>query len=209
MTKTHLLDLPNELFPFIFQYLNSTDLIEVFSDTQCLQMELLAKLFVSYLDISQKTDKWIHKYLPDLLRQQNIIALRLQDKHIALIYEYLPSSHLQSMHIFSSDWTTDALKQGLAHFRQHLKHLSITFKCLHGKGDIANYLFQSDCKLEYLTITGRFLFFDNKDISTCTQLTHLSIELEGMYRVFVLMKHLPNLQQLQVYLINYFLFYLT
>ncbi|CAF4356609.1 unnamed protein product, partial [Adineta steineri] len=51
---------------------------------------------------------------------------------------------------------------------------------------------------EYLNITGRFLYFDYDDINICTLLTYLSIELEGMHRVFALIEHLPNLQELKV-----------
>ncbi|CAF3822933.1 unnamed protein product [Rotaria sordida] len=198
MTKAQFLDLPNELFPFIFQYLNSTNLIKTFFNVESLRIQTLIQSFLSHLDISQETDQWIQTYLPILFNQYNIIALRLQDKHINLILKNFLLNKIQSIHLFSSDWNTDLLKEGLNHFRQCLKQLSITFTYPHGKGDIASHLFQCDCQLEHLNITGRFLFFDNNDINTCTRLTYLSIGLEGMYRVFILIKHLPNLEQLKV-----------
>ncbi|CAF2799969.1 unnamed protein product [Rotaria sp. Silwood2] len=198
MTKTQLLDLPNELFPFIFQYLNSKNLMQAFSNVESLRIQTLIQPFLSHLDISQETDQWIQTYLPVLFNQQNIVAVRLQDKHINFIMKNLLLSKIQSMHIFSSDWSTDLLKEALNHFRQYLKQLSITFTCPHGKGDIASHLFQFDSQLEYLNITGRFLFFDNNEINACTRLTHLVIELEGMHRVFILIKHLPKLRQLKV-----------
>ncbi|CAF0916147.1 unnamed protein product [Rotaria sp. Silwood1] len=198
MTITQLLDLPNEIFPFIFQYLKSTNLIQTFSNVKSLRIQALIQSFLSHLDISQETDQWIQTYLPILINQQNIVALRLQDKHIKFISKDLLLSKIHSIHVFSSDWNTDLLKEGLDHFRQRLKQLSITFTCSHGKGDIGSYLFKFDSQLEHLNIIGRFLFFNKHEINTCTQLTHLSIELEGMHSVFILIKHLPNLQQLKV-----------
>jgi hypothetical protein len=102
------------------------------------------------------------------------------------------------MHILSSDWTTDILKKGIDYLRQRLKRLSITFTYPHGKGDIASHLFQLNSQLEYLNVTGRFLYFDDHEINTCTLLTYLSIELEGIHRVFTLIEHLPRLQELKV-----------
>ncbi|CAF2003217.1 unnamed protein product [Rotaria magnacalcarata] len=198
MTKTQLLDLPNELFPLIFQYLNSRNLIETFSNVQSNRIQILIQPFISHLDISQETNQWIQTYLPDILNQQNVVALRLHDKQITLLLQYVLLSKIQSMHIFDSHWSTDTLKQGLDQFGQRLKRLSITFTDPCGKGDLASHLFQRYCQLEYVNITGRSLFFDNNEISTCTKLTYLSIELEGMHRVFILMKNLPNLQQLKV-----------
>jgi hypothetical protein len=196
--KTQLLDLPNELFPFIFQYLNSADLVQAFFTIQSLRIRALIQPFISNLDISQKLDQWIETYLPDLFTQQSILSLRLQDKHITFISEYLLSSNIQSMNVINSDWTTEILNEGINHLRRYLKKLVITFTSSHGKGDIASQLFQSDSQLEHLNISGRFLYFDHTEIGTCLRLTHLSIELEGMYRVFILMEHLPNLKELKV-----------
>jgi hypothetical protein len=198
MMKTQLFDLPNELFPFIFQHLTSANLVQAFFQVQSLRIRALIQSFISNLDISQETDQWIQTYLPDLFTQQNIITLRLQDKHIEFISKHILSTNIQSMHILSSDWTTDILKEGIDYLRQHLKQLSITFTNHHGKGDIASHLFQSNSQLEYLSVTGRFLYFDNHEINTCTLLTYLSIELEGMHRVFTLIKHLPKLEELKV-----------
>jgi hypothetical protein len=198
MIKTQLLDLPNELFPFIFQYLKSANLVQIFFEVQSLRIQALIQSFLLHLDISQETDQWIQTYLPDLFMQLNLIAIRLQDKHINFILKYFLSTDIQSMHILSSDWTTDILKEGIDYFRQRLKRLSVTFTCPHGKGDIASHLFQSDSQLEYLSVTGRFLYFDNHEINTCTLLTYLSIELEGVHKVFTLIEHLPRLQELMV-----------
>lgn len=198
MKKTQLLDLPNELFSFIFQHIKSSNLVEIFLDVPSSRIQALIQPFVSHLNISQESNQWMQTYLPNLFIQQNIIALRLQDKHISFISKYLLSTAIQSMHVINSDWSTDILKEGLDYLRQHLKQLSITFTYPHGKGDIANHLFQLDSQLEYLNITGRFLYFDYNEINTCILLTYLSIELEGMHRVFILIGHLPNLQELKV-----------
>jgi hypothetical protein len=201
MKQTQLFDLPNELFPFIFQHLKSTHLVQAFFKVQSLRIQALIQPFVSHLDISQETDQWIQIYLPHLFTQQSIIAIRLQDKHIDFISKYLLSTDIQSMHVVSSDWTTDILKEGIDYLRQRLKQLSITFTNPHGKGDIASHLFQSDSQLEQLIVTGRFLYFDHNEMNTCPRLTYLSIELEGIHRLFILIEHLPNLRELKVDLI--------
>ena len=198
MYKTRLLDLPNELLLFIFQYIKSSHLVQAFSQVQSARIQALIQPFIYNLDISNETDRWMKIYLPDLFAQQTIFTLRLQDKHLDFISKDLLNDDLQSMHILSSDWTTDLLKEEIGSLRQRLKKLSITFTYPHGKGDIANDLFQSDSELEYLNVSGRFLYFDIHDINTCIQLNYLSIELEGMYRVFMLIEHLPNLEELKV-----------
>jgi hypothetical protein len=210
MSKTRLFDLPNELFLFIFQYIKSSHLVQAFFQLQSPRIQALIRPFLYRLDISEETDQWIQTYLPDLFVQQTIIAIRLQDKHLDFISKDLFTNDLQSMHILSSDWTTDLLKEEINSLRQRLKRLSITFTYPHGKGDIANDLFQSDSQLEYLNVTGRFLYFDNHEINTCIQLTYLAIELEGMYRVFMLIEHLPNLKELKVNEIHsqFIIFYL-
>lgn len=198
MMKTQLLDLPNELFLFIFQYLKSSDLIEIFLPIESIRIQSLIQISISKVDISEKTKQWIEIYLSDLFFQQIIQTFRLQDKHVNLISNYFLTSNIQSMHILSSDWTTDILKEGIDYIRKYLKDLSITFTYPHGKGDIANYLFQSDTQLEYLNVNGRFLYFDNHDIKKCDSLKYLSIELEGVHRVFILVQNLPKLEELKV-----------
>ena len=200
MIKTQLLDLPNELFAFIFQHFKTSHLVQVFSKIPSLRLQSLIQPHISHLDISEENDHWIEIYLPDLFLRQPILALRLQDKHISLISKYLFSTDIQSIHIVSSDWTTDILKEGIDQLHQRLKKLTITFTYPHGKGDIASHLFQSNSQLEYLNVTGRFLYFDNHEIHTCHRMTYLSIELEGIHRVFTLLEHLLQLQELKVYI---------
>src|ERR1700722_4805226 len=98
MRKTQLLDLPNELFPYIFQHLKSSDIVQAFSEIQSHRIQALIHPFISHLDISQETDQWILTYLPNLFIQQNILALRLQDTHIDFISKYFLSTNIQSMH---------------------------------------------------------------------------------------------------------------
>ena len=198
MSKMQLLDLPNELLFFIFQYLKSSDLVQAFSEMRSSRIQALIHPFLHHLDISEETNQWVEIYLPQLFLRQTIIALRVQDKHLDFIAKDAFSSDLQTMHILSSDWATDLLKQGIDFLRRRLKRLSITFTYPHGKGDIASQLFQSDSQLEYLHVAGRFLYFDKHEIDTSIRLTHLSIELEGMQRVFLLLNHLPKLQELKV-----------
>ncbi|CAF1215228.1 unnamed protein product [Adineta ricciae] len=200
MSTTQLFSLPNELFPYIFQYLSSSQLVELLADVQSRRLQALIHSFITNLDISQQTDQWLQHYLPRIFSNSNLNALRLQDRHIPSFYSDFLSSNIQSIQVISSDWTTDLLKQGLNYIRQqhHLKQLSIVFTCLHGKGDVANDLFRHDSQFQHLIVTGRFLYFDLNEIEQCNQLRSLSIELEGMHRVFMLIENLPNLQELKV-----------
>ena len=202
MSTTNLFSLPNELFPYIFQYLSSSQLVELLIDIQSRRLQALIHSFITNLDISQQSDQWLQHYLPRILCNSNLNAFRLQDRHIPSFHNDLSSSNTQSIQVISSDWTTDLLKQGLDYIRQHhLKQLSIVFTCLHGKGDVANDLFRRDSQFQHLIVTGRFLYFDWNEIEQCDQLRSLSIELEGMHRVFMLIQNLPNLQELKVEMI--------
>jgi len=197
-TRTQFLDLPNELFPYIFQYLKSSKLVEVFSKIPCNRIQSLIQSHIYHLDISSESYEWVETYLADLFSRQIIYAIRLQDKHINYLSKYVFQTDIQSVHILNSDWSTDILKNGLDQLRQTIRQLTITFTYPHGKGDIANHLFRSDSRIECLNITGRFLYFDMTDIEICSKLTNLSIELEGMRRLFIILEHLPQLTDLKV-----------
>ncbi|CAF2759333.1 unnamed protein product [Rotaria sp. Silwood2] len=96
-------------------------LAQAFFKVQSLRIQTLIQPFVSHLDISDETDQWIQTYLRDLFAEQNIVTLHLQNKHIAVVSKYLLSIDIQSMHVVSSDWTTDILKEEIGHLRQSLK----------------------------------------------------------------------------------------
>ena len=195
---SQLLDLPNELFSFIFQHLTSAQLIQAFFHRDSSRLQALIEPFVAHLDISRETDLWLDTYLPELVRQYNIDALRLNDAQIPQIVDQLLVIDVPCLHILSSDWTTEMLKRAIDQLRGRVKKLWVTFVYSHGKGDIARHIFHSDSSLEYLSVVGRFLFFEPTEIETCTRLTHLTVQLEGMNRLFVLLEHLPNLEDLKV-----------
>lgn len=194
----NLFDLPNELFLSIFQHVPSTDLIEAFYPIESTRLQALIRSFITHLDISQRTDQWIDTYLPDLLSKHLVVALRLEDRQLASISAHLQSTDVQAMHILNSDWSTDILKEALDLVRQQLKHLFITFTYAHGQGDLAGHLFQSDSTIEVLAVTGRFLYFQKNQLNVCPRLKSLAIELEDMHRLFLLLQHLPNLEELKV-----------
>jgi hypothetical protein len=197
-SKTLLLDLPNELFPFIFEYLRSIDILKAFSNIQCYRIQALIQPFIRKLDISQETDECIKNYLPNLFLQDGIIALRIQMKHLALISEYLllPSS-IQSVEVINWDHGFNFSNEIVCRLRQNLKRLSLKFAEL---GEIFHQdipLLKSDSQLEHLIINNCVLYYsDNLEI--CTRLTYLSVELQGIHPLFLFIQHLPNLQNLKV-----------
>ncbi|CAF0967212.1 unnamed protein product [Didymodactylos carnosus] len=195
-SKSVLLDLPNELFPFIFQYLSSIDLIKAFSDLQSHRLQALIQPFISQLDVSQESDTWIQTYLPDILNKHNIIALRLQMKYLVFISEYLLSTNIQSVEVINWGPIDDTGKTVLGQLRRHLKMFFMTCPYSDEDGDLASHLFQSDSQLQHLAINNCTLYIN--DIDICTQLTHLSIELEGMHPLFILVEHLTGIQELKV-----------
>jgi hypothetical protein len=198
MMKSHLLDLPNELFFSIFQHVPSIDLVDAFNPIPSCRLHRLIRPFLSHLDLSQRTNQWLDAYLPDLLTQQSTRAVRLDDRQLPCLTPHLSTIDIESMHIRHSDWTTDVLKQILAQLRQRLKHLCIKFTYAHGQGDIAGDLFQSDSSLEHVVVTGRFLYFHKSDLNISPRLTSLTIEIEDMRRLFLLLQYLPRLEQLKV-----------
>ncbi|CAF1569609.1 unnamed protein product [Rotaria magnacalcarata] len=197
-SKTLLLDLPNELFPFIFQYLSAVDLLKIFADDKSHRFQTLIQPFISRLDISRESDEWVQNHLSNVLTQHEIVHLRLQSNHLTLIEEHLSSNHIQSMEMIDFDASNDNQKQILDRFSGKLKRLSFVQPGPYEYDNLASLLFRSDSQLERLTLLSYPLYFSVDDIEPCTRLTHLSIVSEGMSPVFVLIQYLPNLQNLKV-----------
>jgi hypothetical protein len=197
-SKTLLLDLPNELFPFIFQYLSSIDILNAFIDFQSHLIQSLIQPFISRLDVSQESSEWIQTYLPDIIIKHEIIALRIEMKNLAFISEHLSSTGILSMEVIK--WYPDfqVSEEVMGQLRRHLKKLSMIIPELDESDELAHLLFRSDSQLKHLIIKDCVFCLWRVEISTCTQLTNLSVQLEGMHEVFVLVEHLPNLQELQV-----------
>jgi hypothetical protein len=203
-SKTLLLDLPNELFPFIFQYLRSIDIVKAFSDFQSHRFQCLIQPFITRLDMSQESNEWVQIHLPDLFNKYEIIALRLQMKHLTFMTDHLLSTNIQSIQVINWDFHFHFSEQVVDHLRRNLKKLLFVFPELGENADLVKQLFQSDSQLKHLTIKDCVLFLYD-EIEICPRLTHLSVELEGMRPVFILIEHLPNLQELKVNRIHLFL----
>jgi hypothetical protein len=202
-----LLDLPNELFPFIFQYLRSIDILKAFSDIQSRRVRALIQPFLTQLDISQESNEWIQNYLSAVFIKHQIMAIRLQMKHLTFISEHLLSTNIQSMQVINWDFDFDFSEQVVSQLLRNVKKLLFAFPELGESSDIVSQLFQSDSQLEHLTIRDCGLVLYDDEIGTCTRLTYLSVELEGIHPVFILIKHLPNLQELKVIGIHLFLIF--
>ncbi|CAF1210800.1 unnamed protein product [Rotaria sp. Silwood1] len=197
-SKTLLFDLPNELFLCIFQYLSAIDLLKIFSDFKSYRLQTLIQPFISRLDVSQESDEWIENNLSNVLTKYKIIALRLQMNHLLMIPEHLLSTNIQSMQVINWNIFTDLPEQIIVHLRRNLKKLSFVQPNDDESSDLASLLFRSDSQLKHLIIKDCILYISNDDLETCTRLTHLSIELEGMNPLFILIQHIPNLQELKV-----------
>ena len=203
-SKTLLLDLPNELFPLIFQYLKALDILKAFVDFKSRRMQVLIRSFVSQLDISYESDEWIQHCLPNLFTKYEIIAVRVQIQHLTFIWKYLLSTNIQSMEVVSYYVTDRISEQVIGHMRRHLKKLSFVAPYCDEHTDLARLLFRFDSQLECLTMNNYVLYLSDDAIDTCPRLTHLSIELTGIHPLFILMEHLPNLQELKVSSIHHF-----
>lgn len=196
-SKTLLLDLPNELFPFIFQYLRSIDILKTFYDCQSYRIQSLVQSYIKQLDISQESNEWIQVNLSDLFDRYEIIDLRLQMEHLTFITERILSTNIQSIEIMNWDYNFNFSQEIIDQLRLNLKKLLFIFPEQGENTDLATQLFRSDTQLESFILKQCVLcLFD--EIETCTRLTHLSVVLEGMSPVFILIKHLPNLRNLKV-----------
>jgi len=198
-STTSLLILPNELFPFIFQYLSSIDLLKAFSDCKSRRLQALIQPFISRLDVSQESIEWIQIHLPELFIKYDFIALRLQMKDLIFISEHLLSTHIQSLEMIKWNFDFHIPDEVMSQLRRNLKKLLFAIPELDEDSELVNHLFQSDSQLEHLIINDCVLRFYDHEIGICTRLTHLSVELDGMRPVFILVKHLPSLQQLKVH----------
>jgi len=198
MAKEQLLDLPNELLLFIFQYLSAIELITTFSGLQSSRIQALLEPFISCLDISEENDEWIQTYLPDALTQRQIVHLRLKDKQIHFVSRYLSSSNIQSMNVISLGLNSELSEDDRVELRQCLKKLYITVDCRIKKEKLIKELFPKNSNAEYFSSTGCFIYPVNDQVYSFAQLTHLSIGLPTIRDVFMLLHRLPNLQDLRV-----------
>jgi hypothetical protein len=198
MTKTQLLDLPNELLLFIFQYLSSFELLEAFIDLQSYRIQALIQPFISLFDISEQDDEWIQTDLPNLLVQRRIHGLRLQDRHIRFVTKYLSVGDIQLMQVISLGSNVELLEEDLVELRRCLKELSITVSCSMHEDKLIQELFPRNSNSEYFSSTGQFFCPTNDKVYTYPYLTHLSIQLSKMHEVFILLHRLPNLEILKV-----------
>jgi hypothetical protein len=203
-SKTLLLDLPNELFPFIFQYLRSIDILKTFSDCKSRRLQALIQPFIKKLDISQESNEWVQIYLSDLFIKYEIIGLRLRMKHLAFITEDILSTNIQSIEVINWDYDFDFSQEVIDRLRLNLKKLLFRFPEQNENADLVKQLFRSDSQLESFTIKNCVLYLYD-EIEICTRMTYLSVILEGMSPVFTLIEHLPNLQKLKVNEIHLYL----
>lgn len=197
-SKKVLLDLPNELFPLIFQYLSAIDLLKTFFDVKSTRIQTLITSLISRLDVSEESDEWIENYLSNILTQYEILHLRIQSNHLKIIAEHLSSTKVQSMELVDFNACDDSQNQILDHLRKKLKKLSFIKPGANEYNDLAALIFQSDSQLQNLTLVDYPLYFFGDVIQTMNRLTHLSIVLEGIDPLFKLMQHLPNLRNLKV-----------
>ncbi len=125
MTTTQLLDLPNELFFLILEYLSPIEILTAFFDLQSYRIQALIQPFIYSLDISEQDDQWIQTYLPGILSQRRIRDLRLLDPQINFVSKYLSIGDVQSIRVIVLDSKDESLDKDLVDDCQCLKKLSI------------------------------------------------------------------------------------
>ena len=201
MTTRRLVDLPSELLFLIFQYFTSIELLAIFTRLQCVRIEELLQSFISFVDISRETRVCIDRYLPYAITQCKIVRLRLQDKQINVVSKYLSSSDVQSMEVISLGSNDPIVEEDLFQLRGCLKELTIKILCSMERTIPAEDAFGDRRTNEVLRFSYASRFF-NQEKNSCANwphLTHLCIDLDTIYDVFVILNHLPNLQNLKVF----------
>ena len=141
MPKTQLLDLPNELFFFILQYLSSVEILTAFVGQQSHRIQALIQPFISSLDISKQDDQWIQTYLPEVLSQRRISDLCLQDRQMRFVSRYLPISDVQSIRVLTVGSTGKLSPKDFVEDYRYLKKLSIEPLCITGYEGICRNIF--------------------------------------------------------------------
>ena len=204
-----LLDLPNELFPHILQYLSSIDIFKAFLDIQSDRIQALINPFLTAIDLSKESAEWIESSLPRLSRQKELRALRIEMNRLSLISDDLLSTGIQSMEVINSDYDFPYSNEIMTRLRRNLKTLTLT-SCTASEVNYEDLQFlQSDSHLTHLTISCSILFYADIPMETCTRLTYLSIVLEGIALVFTFLNHLPNLRELKVIGMDHFSFFIS
>jgi hypothetical protein len=206
MTKTQLLNLPNELLLLIFQCLSSIELVTTFLGLQSYRIQALIQPLTSLLDISIQDDQWIQTYLPDALVQRRIHGLRLKDRQIRFMSKYLSVGDIHSIEVINFVLNNELVEEDLAELRRYLKKLSITVSYSMREENLIRQLFPRNSNSEYFSSKGRFFCPINDKVYAYPHLTHLSIGLAAVHSLFILLHRLPNLEILKV---SSFYFFLT
>ncbi|CAF1601359.1 unnamed protein product, partial [Didymodactylos carnosus] len=210
-SKSTFLLLPNELLLFIFIYLKSTEIIEIFFNLNARINNLIfSHKHINEIDITQVDQTWIKKYLH--ITQPCINKLKFEEQHLAILFGQ-PSSLSQNipllypkLHtiIFTEidDTHNDDIKMYIEQFKiLHQSTLILIFTCdIHQ--NLYIQLFQHNTHLETLHIDSNHISPSRDDyfprITQNFYIKHLHIALFCLYQTFILFENLLQLESIHI-----------
>ncbi|CAF3313338.1 unnamed protein product [Rotaria socialis] len=190
---THLLDLPNELFPDLLIYLSAGEILKAFLELSERNSRLAALIgsFLSYTNLSHQSNFWLTTRLPKF---REIIYSACVTTRQLLYLRDLPSLEtLKVVEIHSTNGLDTALRV-LGTRSPKLYSLKLNFTL---KNDSYHLTNNFDIPLEELDLSFRCSFTPTG--SMVDSLRHLTLRLNGMRDLFQLGQQLPMIESLLAY----------
>ncbi|CAF1281294.1 unnamed protein product, partial [Didymodactylos carnosus] len=213
--------LPNELLFYIFVYLKSTEITEIFFNLNTRLNQLIFSGYDHYLDGIDLTDAngiWINNYLMTI--QPYIEKLKLKQLQLPLLFDisqpseniFLAYPQLHTIILTDIDDNNDLFLMYLEKFKSlhQLTTLVLKFKG-HIHSHCCHLLFQANTHLKTINIHSKYIatFRHNHDDSSPPLLPslmwtenfyiqHLHIRLYSLYQLCILFEYLLHLETIHV-----------
>ncbi|CAF1316770.1 unnamed protein product [Rotaria sordida] len=189
---THLLSLPNELFPYLFNYLSSSEILKAFLELSENNVRLASLImpYLCYINLSHESNFWLSTRLPKF--NEIIHSICATTRQLAYLRD-LPSLQILTIVEINS---TDELVIGLQSLSIRLSQLdSIKLNfCL--QHDIYHLHNNFDIPLKNFDLSLRCSFLPTE--SLISSLRHLTICVNTIRDLFQLGQQLPMIESLFV-----------
>ncbi|CAF4951101.1 unnamed protein product, partial [Rotaria magnacalcarata] len=192
-TVTHLLELPNELFPDLLIYLSAGEILKAFLELSERNSRLASLIapFLSYLNLSHESNFWLTTRLPKF---REIIYSACVTTRQLLYLRDLPSLETLKVVEIHSTYDLDTALQLVGTRSPKLYSLKLNFT---SKRDVYHLNNNFDIPLEEFDLSLQCFFIPTG--SMIYSLRHLTLRVNTMRDLFQLGQQLPMIESLLAY----------
>lgn len=189
---THLLTLPNELFPYLLDYLSIAEILKAFLELSEHNKRLASLItpYLSYINLSHESNFWLTTRLPKF--RERVYSVCATARQIAHIHN-LPS--LETLTI-SNIHDVDEFAKRLQYLNKQLPKLYSVKLKFTLEADTCNLFSNFDLPLEEFDLSLRCSFIPIG--SMIHSLRHLTLRVNTMRDLFDLGEQLPVIESLCV-----------